>query len=190
MAQVEELPADVLAAIAAQIGARLSEPAKNAMSRGMPVEIAESFPVYMLPLDATTQADLDISALAVPTGLWHHQVRHGQAAQEFARSLPTGPRAEDWRLEEYSYSPIARSIDAAAQWLDANVTSDASVRLLIVPAYYMHAFWLFESTGSRIVVIDRPQIYGALEYQRLYPAPDFLALLRQLPHSAGMPRRH
>jgi hypothetical protein len=189
MAQVEELPTDVLAVVASQIGARLNQGARNAIGRGVPVVIAESFPVYMLPLDATTLPGLDISDLAVPTGLWHHQVRQGQIAQDFARSMPTGPRAEDWRVEEFSTSPIARSIDAAAQWLDINVGSNASVRLLIIPAFYLHVFWLFDPKQSEIIVVDRPANYGMLEYERVYSASDFLAILRQLPHAAGVPRR-
>jgi hypothetical protein len=190
MAQVEQLPPDVLAAVAEQIGARLTEQARTAISRGAAMEIAESFPVYMLPLEATTVSGLDISDLAVPTGLWHHQVRQGQAVRQFARSMPTGPRAADWRVEEFVASPIAKSIDDAAHWLDNHVVSHAQVRLLIVPAYQIHAFWLFEPDDNKILVVDRPPIYGVMEYQRIYSAADFLAVLRQLPHAAGMPRRH
>ena len=189
MAQVEQLPQDVLAEVARQIGARLTPTAQAAVGRGLALEIAESFPVYMLPLEATTWPAADLAALAVPTGLWHHQLRHGQDVQEFARSMPTGPRAEDWRVEEISASPIAQSIDGAAQWLDARVRSRATVRLLVVPAFQTHAFWLFEPDRSQIVVVDRPEAYAALEYRRVYPAADFIEILRRLPHSAGLPRR-
>jgi hypothetical protein len=103
--------------------------------------------------------------------------------------MPTGPRAADWRLEELTSSPIAKRIDEVGQWLDSNVQSSATVRLLIVPAFYLHAFWLFEPTGSEIVIIDRPDAYSALEYRRTYSADEFLAALRQLPHASGLPRR-
>jgi hypothetical protein len=187
MASAEALPQEVLEAVAQQIGERLSGASQQALSSGEGLEIAESFPIWAMGLAATVDPGVDLGRSAYPTGYWHHQIRHGARAIEFAKSRSTGPRAEDWRVEEIVTSPIAEKIDSAVRWLDDNVRDDGLVRLLVVPAYFIHALWIESPGGSRILLVDRPDSLSALAYNHLYPARDFFQLLARQQHVVGVP---
>lgn len=189
MAHSESLPEQTLKHIASQIGERLSEAALKAEGAGVRLQIGESLPVWTLGLDATTRVDEDIRKLATNTGFWHHQILHGEEPKEFARSRPTGPRPDDWTVKEVVTSHIADRIGAAIVWVDRNYQRDAIARILIVPAYYLHALWLDDGNTSQIVVADKPKMYSKLEYEKLYTSPEFLRALNEEPHAMSVPRR-
>jgi hypothetical protein len=187
MPHSDPLPPDVLDVIATQLGDRLSSQALKAAGEGTVIALAETLPVWVLGLDATSQAEVNIESVAVATGVWHHQIRFGPDAKEFARSLPRGPKAEDWEVQDVTGSEIAANIQRALEWIIANVHDGSSVRLLIVPAYYMHCLWLQSERGSYIVLADRPDAYTLFEYSRLYSSEEFLDALRRTQHATGIP---
>jgi hypothetical protein len=187
MAHAETLPPDVLHMIAGQIGERLTQTGIQAMSANQALTLAESFPVWVLGLDATTRSDEKLADLATATGYWHHQIHHGGQAAEFARSTPAGPRAQDWQLAEITTSPIAARIAEAVEWIDQHVHGDPLVRLLLIPAYYVTAFWLAENEEDSIVIADIPDQYKDLQYQHRYSSKEFLDKLGQQPHARGVP---
>ena len=71
--------------------------------------------------------------------------------------------------------------------VDQNVTGDPLVRLLVVPAYFLHTFWLEGDDGGKILVVHKPDQYTQLQYETLYTPREFLELLAQLPYVAGIP---
>jgi len=189
MASSATLPKDVVEQIASQIGERLTGAAQQALSQSKGLTVAEAFPVWTLGLDATASADGQLSSLASATGYWHHQIRHGDDAIEYAKSRPLGPSSADWRLEEIVTSPIAKGIDDALKWIEANVRGDGEVRLLVVPAYFVHALWLLIDASDSIVIADMPRNGYGLQYNRLYAASEFVKILANSKYVTGLPQR-
>lgn len=191
MAHSDTLPIDTAKAIASQVGQRLASvatPARLAAPAGPPgPDLGETFSVWVLGLDAVTRSHEDISKLAVQTGRWHHQIRYGGRPQAFARSVPTGPKPDDWAVTQLFESRVAERIDEAVDWVDQNVQGDPLVRLLIMPAYYLHAFWLVEPDQSQLLVVDMPDGYTRLKYKTLYDPKIFLDHLAQEQHAQGIP---
>ncbi|RCJ16849.1 hypothetical protein A6S26_32360 [Nostoc sp. ATCC 43529] len=183
MAYTDTFPDDVLDTVATQIGSRLSLP-----SGERAVEIRETFSVWMLGLDATTKPEEPIAKLVTKTGRWHHQISIGSQVRSFARSTPYGPTAADWSITQVtSDSPIAEAIDEAIDWVDKNVKDDPLVRLVVIPSYYLHVFWLETEKGSHILVVHKPDQYIRLKYETIYSLREFLELLAQEPHALGIP---
>jgi hypothetical protein len=46
------------------------------------------------------------------------------------------------KVVEIAKSPIAEKIDEAVEWIDQNAKGDPLVRLLMIPSYFLTAFWL------------------------------------------------
>jgi hypothetical protein len=116
--------------------------------------------------------------LAIPTGQWHHQIRYRGKARAFARSSAGA-------VDQLAESVLAEKIDAAIEFVDAKLPGNGVARLLVVPAYYVHAFWIHSPTQDDVVVIDRPE-GSALQYQHLYRADEFLQALAGEAHSHGI----
>ncbi len=183
MAHADPFPNDILKSVAEQIGPRLLLP-----PGAPPAQLRETFSVWSLGLDATTRPKEPIAKLAQPTGRWHHQVSIGNRARAFARSMPLGPAAADWSVSQITPdSPIAEAIDKAIDWVDQNVPGDPLVKLLVVPAYYLHAFWLKTDDADQVLVVHKPDQYTRLKYETLYTPRKFLELLAQEPHASGIP---
>jgi hypothetical protein len=183
MAHADMFPNEVLDSIVEQIGSRLSLPPGAG-----PSEVRETFSIWMLGLDATTKPDEPIGKLAKPTGRWHHQISVGGRSSAFARSMPLGPAPTDWSVTQTStHSDIAEAIDKTIDWIDKNVKRDPLTRLLIVPAYFIHAFWLDYGETSSILIAHMPEQYTKLRYETLYTPKEFLELLAQEPHASGVP---
>ena len=72
-------------------------------------------------------------------------------------------------------------------WIDEKVYDDPLVRLLIVPAYYVHALWLKKDDRSQLLIVDKPQQYRRLEQNYLFSSKDFLQALASEPHASGSP---
>lgn len=192
MAHSDTLPIDTQKAIADQVGQRLASVVAAAQlpapgGCGGPV-LGETFTVWVLGLDAVTRSNEDLGKLAVQTGRWHHQVRYGGRAQAFARSVPTGPNAGDWALTQLFESRVAERIDAAVDWVDQHVAGDPLVRLLVMPAFHLHAFWLLENGRSQVLVVDMPDGYTRLAYHTLYTPKEFLDALAREQHAQGVPQ--
>ena len=191
MAHADEIPFETVKAIADQVGQRLASvvtQARLAAPAGpQGADLGETFSVWVLGLDAVTKSDQDIGRLAIRTGRWHHQVRYGGRARAFARSLPTGPKPDDWAVTQLFESAVAERVDEAVDWVDQNVMSDPLVRLLVMPAYHLHAFWLVEKGLSQLLVVDMPESYTLLKYQTLYCPKTFLDTLAKEQHTQGIP---
>jgi hypothetical protein len=189
MAHAPPIPEDALAYLAQQLAQRPSARATQTFAARQSVGIAESFPVFALGLDATKDPSRPLRDIATPTGMWHHQLRHGPLAHEFARSVVNGPKATDWKISEVVSSDSSAKIDDAISWIDKNVPGDPVARLLVAPAYYLTAFWLEYPNESQVVVADRPEQYSMLELHHLYTAKEFLQRLSEAPHARGVPEQ-
>jgi hypothetical protein len=160
------------------------------LAAGAAVELGESFEVWFLGRSAISRTTAPLQTIARRTGYWHHQIRHNGKAVQYARSAPHGPGEEDWDIHAVLSSDLAGKIDDAITWIDAHVTEgDPLVRLLIVPAYFVTAFWLQDGASDRIVVVDMPAEFTMLERERIYTGQEFLDALAQERHAQGIPRR-
>jgi hypothetical protein len=177
MAHSEPFPADVLGAVASDVGRRLP-----ANAEWQAAEMRETFPIWMLSLDALRASEQPLRDLATRTGRWHHQINVAGRPRAFARSVPLGPSSDHWSVTQVAdNSELAESIDRAIDWVDKHVQGDPVVHLLVVPAYYLHAFWMHEGDADSILVIDRPSDRQDLELEKLYTPDQFIQVLTQKP---------
>lgn len=191
MAHAEGLADDVLKEVARQIGAMVSGvigPDKLAEAR-LTMD-KTPFEIWMLGADALLQPTVDLRLLASPTGRWHHQVALDEKVIAFARSMPLGAQPSSWRVQEFFVSELAGKIASAARWVDDenNVAGDPLVRLLDVPAYMVHAFWLLRDEGEgeeEVFVIDCPKSFTHLSTDRLLSQFEFIEALRREQHIIG-----
>jgi hypothetical protein len=188
MAYVDTLPNDVIDHVASEIGAKAGLLVLRETIRAeQTLELTESFAVWILGADPDTKPSMDLSQLARQTGRWHHQIKIDGKPEAFARSMPLGPRAADWSVRQLFTSPIAERLDEAIDWVYHNVQEgDPLVRLLVVRAWHLHAFWLVEDENSRILVVDAPSSYTKLQYGKLYTSREFLETLAQEQHIIGI----
>lgn len=185
MAHADNLANDILDSVAAQIDDLLPTSVGAQVLKNTPVEMGESFGVWSLGADVI-HGNADLSKLVTQTGRWHHQIRFGGKAGAFARSIALGPDAANWSVTQLYESDLAAKIDEATDWIDQNVKDDPVVRLLIVPAYHLHAFWIFDGTDSRVLVVDMPNQFSQLQYRQLYSSKEFLESLAKEQHVIGV----
>jgi len=192
MARPDDIPSDVVEFVARQIGEQIPRVAPEELLRGASVELNESLAVWCLGGDRIATGldrNADFEGLVTPTGRWHHQLKFDGKPAMFGRSTPLGPDAESWQLRELFVSPISEKIDRAISWVDENVSEDCVVRLLIVPAYHIHALWLkFEDGEGRVLVADSPEQLTGIDVMRLYASYEFLEALTQEQHISGIAR--
>lgn len=175
MAHRQDFPQAALRAIARQIAERRPVAALGLAPPGAALQIAESFPVWMLQFDPAIPVDTDLHKITKETGHWQHQVRNDTGTKQIARSItPSAGAPEQTRLVELSTTPIAEKIDAAIKWIDDHVPGDPLARILAVPALHVTTFWLEENHTHQIVLVSRPEAFDNLRYNHLYPAAEFL----------------
>ena len=180
MAHSDPLPAGAAQSVAAQLGPFLTGPAGlpiPAFAAANPPTLTESFAVCVVGADQVKNPPADLTALTEPVGLWHHQIRVGNTASHFARSTKQAFAGPGLVVQEWTESPLAEKIDAAITWVDQHVPGEATVRLLIVPAYYVHAFLIVRGDQSTALLIEQPGGFTQLQYQQEYPLRQFLELL-------------
>ena len=188
MARAPELPEDVRRSVAEQIGERF-DPAPGFAPREGSL-LGASFRVFVLRRD---RIDLDgpISATVEFSGRWHHQIVDQGGERLFARSQQVGDKG--LQVEEVVQASLAGAIAAAIRWIDADAANqfdaDAEANLLVVPAFYVTAFWLTDRGEDKIVVVDRPNRLQALRLETVYSAGSFLLALAEPPGAFGMPQR-
>jgi hypothetical protein len=71
--------------------------------------------------------------------------------------------------------------------VDKIAPDDSPVRLLLIPAYFVHAFWIGSEDNARLVLIHKPDSVSGLDYGQAYAASEFLRRLIQQPHVIGIP---
>lgn len=194
MATPGTLPDDVLDRIADQIGLLMADASTAFSPRGVeedvgaaseaPIEMTHTFEIWVLSVDALRQPANNLSQLAKPTGDWHHQINRSGITDFFARSCQVGqPEADDrpstWQVVELLQSQLAEQIDHAVDWTNKHVHEDLVARLLVVPAYQLHAFLLLKDGKSQIFVIDCPERLGYLRSDEVLDEPFFLESLRK-----------
>jgi hypothetical protein len=185
MPHIEILPLNSLQALAGQIGQWGFPALKPRDWKRDSFELAEAFPIWLLPLDALRKKEPELANLAENTGAWHHQIKVDGQARFVARStMPEGNPAM-LQLMELSPSPLAERIDNAITWTDENVQDDAEVRLLLVPAFNLTAFWFVGGPMSRVLVVDAPLYPGEVPMDRLLASKEFIELLHSLPPIKG-----
>lgn len=175
--------------LARRLGEKLTERSAFGLVADDSIEIAETFEMWLLGRTAILRPNAPMSALARRTGYWHHQLKHGGQARAYAISQVHGPGARDWEVHAIVSSPLSEGIEQTIHWLDAQrIGGDPLVRLLILPAFHVTAFWI-ESEDNQIVVIDRPDWLSQLDKEKLYHQREFLKLLAPELPAQATPRR-
>ena len=202
MAVTKTLPTDVLESVAAQISDRLQPLSNEDPDLLVPEsvvpsapEIGESFEVWKLIPDAMDEIEngnLDITKLARPAGIWHHQLRENGQAFGFARSKPLGADAASWSVRDVFTSELAAKIDMAIGWIDERIPDDeVEVRLLSIPIQQVEAFWFVskdpevpsEWNNQLLIIHSREAIE---ELGRQIDSESFLASLPAQPRGMGI----
>lgn len=144
-------------------------------------EIAEpSIPLWDLKVD-DNRGDLRegrsrLEELARDTGIRQHQVYVGDD-RGYVR---ISEDSSGWHVTELGMNRLAEQLDAAAAWLEEHAAGDPFTRLLRVPEFHLHAFWLLSEEGAadRIVLADAPPgVVPGLQRHVLYTESEFLRLL-------------
>jgi hypothetical protein len=190
MANPDPIPDATLRSVAAQLGEMLAAPAAaaaGALGRPARPELTESLAVCFLTAEQVTSPPADLAALARPSGTWHHQVRTAAGPTHLARSSPQAFAADELRVDQWLESPVAAKLDDALAWVDRRHPDDATtVRLLVAPAYYLHALLIVRGRNFSAVLVDKPDGLARLEYEREYPLRDFLRRLAREPMSGSL----
>ncbi|HYK02251.1 MAG TPA: hypothetical protein VE974_10875 [Thermoanaerobaculia bacterium] len=183
------LPENTRATIARQLAERLTPAAQILAMDGGRMALAEDFPISTLQLESVRSSQDNLAHMLHRTEYWHHQVRHGEVAREFATSTPIGPLESDWRVEGVFTSDIASQLDSVILWVDEAVKDDGLAELLYAPAYGLVALWWRPEAGNdvAVVVVDMPEVFTHLAYRHVYSGREFLERLRQEPFIQGTP---
>jgi hypothetical protein len=146
---------------------------------GSRVELAETFDVFELSLPVAESIGGRLRTKLTANGQWHHQIRHGADAKEFALSGAPQRDSENRLLQVSFASPLAQNIDLAIDWMDNNhgQIPDGSVHLLFAPVLLIHAFWIETAESDFVVVADSPAALATLKPERFYDDDEFLKLL-------------
>lgn len=170
----------------------------SAQPRWPPFELGETFAVFTLNLGGIEEGlrtGADLFHLAEETSRWHHQVAYNGQPAGFARSSSEDSAGMDVR--QLYLSDLARHIDKAIYWLDEfevknpdYAASDSLVRLLFIPSYQTHAFWIIKNMSEGLFRRLMSWALGRMGINRAQPqvtsdvliidAPAYLSSLRPL----------
>jgi hypothetical protein len=155
----------------------------------------ETFAIYMLEEDKIPEAikaGTSLVELVRNTGRFHHQVRTDSQPTGYARTEVQDGTPEICGL---FVSDLARAFESAMEWLlqfekdhDDYVQTRPLVRVLVVPSYHVHAFWLFHERSGRsdVVVIDAPPEMKGLEGERLLSSEEFIKAFEDVLPKSGL----
>jgi hypothetical protein len=180
MAQPDPLPPAARSAVAKQLGQFLAMPktGPKAFAAAVGPELTESLAVCTIGADQVQNPPADLSTLVQPSGLWHHQIRTRTGPTHMAWSRQQGFGPDDQEVQQVVESPISDKLDRAMAWVDRHVPrDDATVRLLVIPAYYVNALAIIRKKKYTAVLVDQPPGFTRLTYEREYPLRDFLKRL-------------
>lgn len=187
MAHTDFLSPSDLEIIASKIGKILLSITEGNKIISKNIYLAESFSVWMLFLENIGVKNKNFSHLVKQVGEWHHQINYEDHAEAYARTILLNSDIRDWSIEELVESEIALKISKAINWIDDNINQidkngneNPIIRLLIAPTYYLNVFWIKYPNNDAILIIDRPNIYETLEYNKLYKTDDFLSILSKI----------
>ena len=175
MATTDPFSTTAAQSIAAQLSGFFPPPTALALT-GAPRELTETLAVCVLEAAHVRRPPRDLTTLTRPTGGWHHQIRTAGTATHTARSQQFG-LTEEVEVQQLAESPVAAQIDRALAWAERNVRGRATVRLLVAPAYYLHALLVVRGEEASAIVADQPPDFTQLEYEHEYPLAEFLKRL-------------
>lgn len=187
MAHVQKLSDSALETIAKQVG-KLYPSLDNSVARlQYPAELTETFPVWFLLTDAIATGNSNLLELAQDTHRWHSQIRIAGKPEGVARSISTGEDASDWSVKQIIKGDLAKAVDDAIQWIDAEVKSESVVCILEIPEFFITSLWLIDDEQKSTVVIAKlPEDLQNLSRLVQYSSQDFLEVLRQERHAIGI----
>ena len=171
--------------VAQEVGKRLPQLLGSELPPTTAVAITASFAVFDLSSDRIEAGiSNDLDAVAARTGRLHHQIAVDGQPLLYARSVLD----HDTRtVEEVTVSPTAKRIDAAIDWIDANVPEDDLARLLEARAYHLLAIWLVGDGGKgRVLVVEAANRLEDLVAPQLHPESELLRRLRAVEPVAGI----
>jgi hypothetical protein len=181
MAKTDPLSAAARRSIAEQLGELLPPPGEERLAAKAPPrrpQLAESLAVCLLTAEQVKNPPADLSTLVKPSGAWHHQVHTADGPTDMARSQEDGFAGGGLQIQQWLRSPIAENIDKTIAWLDRKLARDkATVRLLVIPAYYVHALLIIRGKKYSAVVADQPPGCTELQREKEYPLSEFLQRL-------------
>ena len=154
--------------------------------------LAETFDIYVLGanlIDPAIDSGEDLSKFAQSTRRAHHQIKVDNEAVGYARSL-IGRQPP--KVSQLFVSNLAKAYDQSIKLLEKyedehKDEKERLVRVLLVPAYQVHAFWLFaENQKSELLVIDAPAELKDLQTDRLLSSDYFLRAFKGIKPTAGL----
>ena len=187
MAHVEKLPDHALEAIAKQVG-KLYPALDNSVTQHQPpAELTETFPVWSLSTDAIDTGKGNLSELAQDTHRWHSQILIAGKPEGVARSAaaPDG-NVSGWAVKQVLKGDLAKTVDDAIHWVDAEVETASLVRILEVPAFFITALWLIDEQESSIVIAKCPESLQGLDRLVQYSSQEFSEVLRRESPAIGV----
>lgn len=148
-----------------------------------PIEIGESFPIWILKGDALKSKpgepmELDLAKLATNARRRHHQIKSAGKDFAYAHSAASTEKSAGG-MKGIFKSPLAAKISRQFDWIEKNVDQDLIVRLLMIPTHQIVAFWILGKGQNQILVIKAPAEYGLKSDQLLDAAKEFLPLLSE-----------
>lgn len=194
MAHFKNLPAEIESVIQEKMGQLTSPLIESLGGSPMVITLHETVDIWLLPANMITQPTDSIRELAKPTGQYHHQLKASSVPIAYGRTRALGTDPADWSVEGVFHSTdFAQQFELTINEIDnAGLSDNLQARLLSVPAYHLHAFWLIDSTAPEddsrqlIVVIEAPSEYGFELRTKHYTPTEFLNKLRQVRHVQGL----
>ena len=186
MAHVQKLPDDALNAVAKQVG-RLYPSLDNNVTQCQPAaELTETFPVWFLSIDAINTGNDNLLELAQDTLRWHSQIWIDGKPEGVARAIAPNDDISDWTVRQILKGDLAKTVDDAIRWVDAEIETDPLVRILEIPTFFITALWLIDGQESSVVIAKLPENLQRLSPLVQYSSEEFLEVLRQEPHAIGI----
>src|SRR5437868_15066859 len=117
MADIPEIPDDVLTTIAQQVGSRLPAGLAEAC-QGSALELGDSLPIMMLPPKEVAPGRGRLRRRVQPTGRWHHQIMCGEEATGYATSVAPATEGDTWRVVAVGRGGLAQVLETILDGLD------------------------------------------------------------------------
>ncbi len=182
MANADPLSAKAVQSVATQLSNFLPSPKATVLGMASaPLKqpaVAESLAVCYLTVQQVTKPPENLTVLVTPSGMWCHLVRTANAATHMAMSHAHAFGSDELEVQQLGESPVAAKLDGALTWLDEHAPDDnVTVRLLIAPAYFVHALAIIRPKKTSVVLVDQPDGMTTLQSETEYPIKDFLKRL-------------
>ena len=186
MAHVQKLPDHALDTIAKQVG-KLYPSLDNNVTQVQPLAaLTETFPIWTLSIDAIDTGKDNLLELVQDTHRWHSQILIDGKPEAVARSIVLDGDVSGWSVKQVLKGDLAKTVDDAIRWIDAEVETDSLVRILEVPAFFITALWLIDGQESSIVIAKSPESLQSLNPLVQYSSQEFLEILRRESPAVGI----